>query len=433
MAGINTAIVDGLLKENYEDYVSEKVNNKNPLGDIFKLQTVAYGGSETIYNAHTSRNISPMFVGEDGAMADAGAQGSVKVRVTQKKLMARVRMTPEAIYDTSGGEYAWKQARKDEMTRLIDDLARREEYALTLDGRGVLAVLNGNPGSATVTLKNPGGLTNANFGNRFIMVGMYIGYVVAATGALRAGINKVLSVSADGTTATLDAQPTNGVDTDYVVQAANSAVTDILDTSFENAFWGIVGLVDDGTYRGDYFSVDRVTYGGFNSYVSAATGPLSVDVMQQAADVVDQKNNGKTDLLVMHHSVRRLYISLLQSDRRYSGATLMSPDGGTVAFQQGDLTMGSVKLKALRDAPLDMVFGLDTANMEGVCYTSEKGKWVDEDGRVLVRVGTGSTARDAFEGWYRIRKQNHLRNPEKCWRLDGITGQTLIIVRPLGD
>jgi hypothetical protein len=91
--------------------------------------------------------------------------------------------------------------------------------------------------------------------------------------------------------------------------------------------------------------------------------------------------------------------------------------------------MGEVPIKAIRTHPLAMMFLLDTKGSEFVCYGSEKGKWVDEDGQVLVRVGTGSSARDAFEAWYRKRKQYHVRNPGMNARLDGITGQSLIVVR----
>lgn len=431
-SGANTQTMDGILKENYESFIAEQVNNRNPWGDIFKTQDVPYGGRETVYTAHVSRNSSPMFTGEDGAFAEAGAQGHVEVRVGQKKLMGRVRITPEAMYDTSKGEYAWKQARKDEMDGLIKDLARREEYALTLEGRGVLALVNGTATSATQTLDSPGGIANANFGNRFVMVGMYVAGVNPTTGALRANVSKVIAVSSDGTTMTLAASATF-TNNDYVVQAANIAVTDILDTSYENAFWGVMALVDDGTYRTDYFGVDRDIYDAFNSYVSAATGPLSMDAMQTASDVVDQKLNGKTNLLAMHHNIRRVYINELQPDRRYMGASLQKPDGGTAAMQQGDLTMGEVDIKAVRDLPLDVVIGMDTKEHGATCYVSEKGKWVDEDGRVLIRVGSGSGARDAFEAWYRIRKQYHLRYPGVDWRLDGITGSNVVIVRPAGD
>lgn len=430
--GATTASVDGLLKENYESFIAEQINNRNPLKDVFKTQSVGYGGRETVYDAHVSRNTSPMFTGEDGAFAEAGVQGHVQLRVGQKKLMGRVRITPEAMYDTSKGEYAWKQARKDEMDGLIKDLARREEYSLNLDGRGVLALVNGAATSATQTVDAPGGITNANFGNRFIQRGSYVGYVNPATGALRATISRVSSVSADGTQFVAGASFTS-VDNDYIVQAANSAVTDVLDTSYENAFWGLVALVDDGTYRTNYFGADRDLFDAYKAYVKAATGPLSLDIMQQSSDIVDIKLNGKTNVLCMTHAIRRVYITLLQADRRYAGADLKSPDGGTIAFKQGDLTMGEVPIKALRDLPLDMIFGLDTEQSGAIKYESEPGKWVDEDGRVLVRVGTGSGARDAFEAWYRIRRQYHLRTPGVNWRLDGITGQTVTVVRPAGD
>ncbi len=55
------------------------------------------------------------------------------------------------------------------MTRLIDDIARMEEYALSSDGRGVLALLDGDPGaSTTVELDAPGGIVGDDFGNRFV-------------------------------------------------------------------------------------------------------------------------------------------------------------------------------------------------------------------------------------------------------------------------
>ena len=67
MSGANTVTIDGLLKENYESFVAEQINQKNPFKDIFKMVTVPYGGRETVYTAHVERNTSPMFTGEDGA------------------------------------------------------------------------------------------------------------------------------------------------------------------------------------------------------------------------------------------------------------------------------------------------------------------------------------------------------------------------------
>ena len=430
MAGADTQIIGGTLKIVYEDFVAEQTNNKFPLKDLFKWTDVEFAGAEIVYDAHVLRNISPMFCGEDGAFADAGAQQSIKVHIGQRKLMARVRLTSEAIHDSMKSEGAFRAARKDEMTRLIDDIARMEEYALSSDGRGVMALQNGSATGAVMPVDSPGGIAGADFGNRFFLPGMYVAAVDPATGAMRTSIRKVVSCSSDGTTITFDSSTFTGwTDNDYLVQAANSSVTDILDTSYEHGFWGLTGLFDDGTYRNNYFNVDRSLWQQYQTYVKASTGALSLDLFQQVADVVDQKLGGSIDLMTAHHSIRRLYLSLLEADRRYSGNNLMKPDGGTVAFKQGDITMGEVPIKAIRTHPLAMMFLLDTKNSGYVCYGSEKGKWVDEDGSVLVRVGIGTSARDSFEAWYRMRKQYHVRYPGKNARLDSITGQSLIVVR----
>jgi len=333
-------------------------------------------------------------------------------------------------------EGAWKSARKDEMSRLIDDISRMEEYSLTSDGRGVLSLINDSSttGSVVLGVDAPGGLTGADFGNRFFLPGMYVVAVNPATGEMRTQARKVVSCSSDGTTITLDAVcDASWADNDYLVQAANSSITDVLDTSFEHAAWGITALIDDGTYRNNYFNVPRDRYPQYQSYVKASTATLSEDVLQQIADVVDQRLGGVTDKMSAHHSVRRLVIKLTQPDRRYSGNNLDKPDAGTTAFTMGDIPFGGVPIKALRTHPLAMLIGYDSKGMEGVRYQSDPGGWVDEDGRILVRVGTGDSARDAFEAWYRKRYQNHLRYPGKCWRADGITGQSLIVVREAGS
>lgn len=427
----DTQVLDGIYKEFYEDFVAEQVNNRTPLKDLWRFEEMPYGGREVVYAAKVGRNVSPFPTGEGSAFADAGSQKHVQVRVTAKKLMARIELTREALADSARSEFAFKNARRDEMDGLIDDIARRVENLLCLDGRGVLAHLNGDPGSSTtVELKNPGGVTGNTFGNRYVQVGMYVGAVDPATGQLRSGIRKVIAANPDGTDITIDqAAPAAWADGDWLVQAANASVTDILDTSYENAFWGILALIDDGTYRNDYCGVDRSQFSAYQAYVKPSAGAYSVDLIQQASDVVDQKLGGQLTDLLMHHSVRRLYLQALDADRRYTGERLLRPDEGTAAIKQGDVTLGEVPIHVIRDFPFNTIVGLDRKASGFVCYVSEKGKWVDEDGSVLVRVGTGSTARDKFEAWYVIRKQFHAKSPGKNFRIDGITGASIVVVR----
>src|SRR3990167_1858419 len=136
MAGADLQALDAIFKEVFEEGVSEGVNNKNPLRDIIKTESVLFRGKEVIKLAHTDRNVSPMFVGEDSAYADAGVQGYSRLFVDQRKLMARIRMTWEVMVDSTSTEGAFLSARKSEMQYLIDDMARRDEYALARDGGG---------------------------------------------------------------------------------------------------------------------------------------------------------------------------------------------------------------------------------------------------------------------------------------------------------
>jgi hypothetical protein len=136
---------------------------------------------------------------------------------------------------------------------------------------------------------------------------MYVAAVDPATGEMRDGIAR-LSACLGRHSLTFDAAPFTGwADNDYLVQAANSSVTTILDTSYEHGFWGLTALFDDGTYRNNYFNVDRNQWQQYQSYVKASTGTLSEDLFQQVADVVDQKLGGEIDLMTAHHSIRRLY------------------------------------------------------------------------------------------------------------------------------
>lgn len=442
MAGADKQALDAIFKDVLEEGVAEGVNNKNPLRDLLKTEKSPFRGREIVRLAHTSRNVSPMFVGEDSEFAEAGVQGYTRTFVDQKKLMSRLRMTWEVMEDSTSNEGAFISARKSEMQYLIDDMARRDEFALNSDGRGVLALVDESDpdGNTTLLVDAPGGITNDNFGNRFISKGMYIAFVDPANGQLRtqgALAPKVTAVSNDGTSVTVStaAIGTDVANSDYVVQAAHGTISDVLSTSYEHAWWGLMGLVDDGTYRANYFGTNRSDTPVYSSYVGAATGAISSDLIQRVSDIVDQKMNGKISIILTHHSTRRLMIQLTDGDRRYTQGNLMRPDAGTVAFKQGDVPFGDVNVRALRDFPLDVIMFLDTANASFKEYVSEPGKWVDEDGSILTRVGGGggTAARDAFEAWYRMRKQYFLEFPSFCARLDGITGQALVVQRAVGS
>jgi hypothetical protein len=400
----DTTTLSGLAKEVYEQGISEGVNNTFPLKDEFPVVDADWnGGLGHVWSHHHGRNVSPFFSREDSAYPVAGAQSHSKGVIGMTKLIARIRLTEEGMADLVSSEASFRNGMTDEKTRLVDDIARREEHALGMDGRGVLALIDeATPsGNTTLELDAPGNITGDDFGNRFVDKGMYLAAVNPATGGIRAGIVQVTDVNSDGTDVTTDAAPNAAwADNDYIVQAANASVTSILDTSYEAAYWGLPALVDDGTNRDNYFGILRTQTPSLKSYVVSSVGAFSLDVAQRTVDVVFQKLGGKTNLIIMHPSVRREYIKLLDADRRYTQASLQSPDGGTKAMKQGDLTLGEIPIRAIRSVGLAQVYFLDTEKGGFKRYVAEQGKFMDRDGSVWTREGSGTSARHAYEATY---------------------------------
>ncbi len=430
--GADTVTLSGLAKDVFEKGVSEGVNNTFPLKEFFPVdEDIDWrGGNGHRWTAHVGRNASPMFSGEDTLFADAGNQTHKQGVVDMRKMTARIRMTEEAMEDLVSSEASFTNGMTDEKTRLVDDVSKREEFALASDGKGVFALIDETPTTdVTLELDAPGNITGDNFGNRFIQIGMNLAAINPATGAIRSGVFSVTAVNSDGSDVTVSGTPSGWSDNDYIVQAANTSVTDSLDTSYEKAFWGLPALIDDGTNRDNYFGISRSQFPNYKSYVAASVGAFSLDLAQRTSDVVNQKLGGEIDALVMHHSTRRLYINLLEADRRYMGASLMRPDGGTAAFKQGDLTLGEVPVKAIRSVGLNQVYFLDTKKSGFKRYVANPGQFVDRDGSIWVRSGTGTSARHAYEAWWFCRKQYFVKQPGYNARWDGVTGQSLVVVR----
>jgi hypothetical protein len=435
MAGADLTTLIGIEKDVYEKSISEGVNNKFDLKDWFKVEEVDYlGGEGVVWSIHHARNVSPFWANEGSAYPVAGFQTHSKGRITCKKVMGRIQMTEEAMEDLVSSEAAFTNGMTDEKDRLIDDLSRRENHAIGMDGRAVLGLYS-SASSNVISMTNPGGITSTavnTFGNRFVDTGMYLAAVNPANGQLRTSIRQATAVSSAGTTVTLDASTLTGwTANDYVVQAANASVTDTLDTSFDAAAWGLPGLIDDGTYRDNYFGINRSLVYALQSYVVPSFGAVSMDGAQRMSDVLYEKLGGTINGIAMHPSVRREWLKVTDADRRYTGADLRNPDPSTKAFTQGDITVDDVKIKALRNLGLDQVYFVDTKKANMVRYMAEPGKFMDRDGSMWLRSGTGTTARHAYEATYFRRYQNFIRNPGVCGRWDGVTGMTLAIIRDL--
>ena len=202
--GADTTALSGLAKDVFEQGISEGVNNSFPLTEEFPVEQVDWkGGLGHKWSHHHGRNVSPFFAGEDSAYPVAGQQLHSQGRIDMRKVMARIRMTEEAMEDLVSSEASFRNGMTDEKTRLTDDIARYEEHALGMDGRGVVALVDETAlNSTTLELDAPGNITGNDFGNRFIDTGRFIAAINPTTGAIRTSVKKVTAVNSDGTDVT---------------------------------------------------------------------------------------------------------------------------------------------------------------------------------------------------------------------------------------
>jgi hypothetical protein len=166
--------------------------------------------------------------------------------------------------------------------------------------------------------------------------------------------------------------------------------------------------------------VNRTAFPIYQSNVIGSVGPLSADVIQRGIDLADERGDGEIDNLIMHHSVRRSYLQMMEGDRRYTSGDLSSPNAGTVAAKRGKLSFGPIPIMEEKYCPYGTIFGIDSSGFSR--YVEVSGEWADEDGAVLSRVGPGTTsAQDAFEAFYRIWDNFQNDYPARSFRLDGVT------------
>lgn len=421
-SGQDTASIDAILKTVYED-LSDQITTVTKLWDKFEeLPAAQYGGKVVERPVKVTRTQGWGAYSEGGAYATAGRLKTIPARIHVKWLGGRITLTAQAI-DISNGKGAIKSALEMEMDDLLLTAQSDMGRIVCGTGSGVLALVNtATPdASATVAIDAPGGFTGGTNGGRFLNEGMVVAFINPATGSLRASSARtVVSVNSTGTSVTLDSAPPAAVlENDYIVRATSTSVTDVSDTSYQREPMGVCGLFDDGTYVMTYEGINRTQVPLLQSTVIANAGAWSADVIQRGIDIAVQIGSANIEELWMHQSTRRTYVNSMESDRRYTNADLMSPDGGTKAAKRGTLTFGGLPIMEEKYFPYYTVLAPDWGTAKR--YMLEKGKWEDRDGAVLHRVGTGVGALHSFEAFYYTWFNLDAAKPNQSARIDGIS------------
>lgn len=422
---------DAMLKEHYMDKVPELVNQKIAVSEHFTKRSGAEfsaDGRQVTYPMHVGRNSGVGAIGERGKLPTAGAQQYVSVSIPFRFNYGRIEITAQAMKQSMTSKGAFRKAIDEEITRAGKDVGREKNRQLWGFGQGTLALCN-EPGrlpaapSATVVLDAPGGVAGAANGTRFIRKGDILAFI---TGGNIEAYGVVSSVDSS-TQITLTAA-VGITDNAKVVRCSTTTAPVLIDCAYNNEPMGILGMIDNGTYVGTYMGVSRTTYPILNANVSAASvfdasSNLTLNGIQAMFDMADQVGNGTIKTMWAHHSVRREYLNLLTSFRRYNDEKAKSPDGGFKGSAlEAEITFSEKPLKVDRDCPYGILFGIDDSSM--FRYVLAEGEWADDDGKILLRVA----GQDAYEARFRVFDNYMCDRPNTCFAITGLAlkaGNTL--------
>lgn len=421
-AGDDLTQWDPLFKDDYAPAVVNELQEENVILKFMESEAPddTWVGRQKIVPIMIGRNYSAGSIPSGGRLPAAGRSSFQKFAVPMRNTYGRVGFNREVILQSRNKKGSWQQVMPFEMDAMTDAIAFQRNRVSWGYGAGILALVNGASGpSTTVTVDAPGNVAGSVMGNRYLYgdatSGQYVAFLDGSNNVEATAT--IAGVAASGLTITTDAAVTVS-DNDKIV-IAQSTTQNSLNQEPE----GILAGIDDGTYVGTYHGLSRTTYPILQSYVVTGVGALSLDAIQQPIDAVSIRVGKTIDFFAGEHAVRRAYLALLETDRRYTGADLMSPDGGTKAAKKPtgrNITYGDIPIMVDRDAPYRMLFGVNKASWTR--YVEDEGSWADEGGAVLKWVNEF----DQYTAYFYIFDNFHCQMPNRNFRMEGIDVNQLL-------
>jgi hypothetical protein len=429
MPGADLTSWDPLFKDDYAPAIVNQLSEENNALGFLESETPddTWQGRKKVQPIKVGRNWSVGSIGAGGALPQAGRSAYADFEIPMRDTYGRVGFERYVIEQSKNKKGSWAQVIPSEMDALTEDLSFARNRMAWGYGAGILALVNGAVAAAgaTVTVDAPGNVAGAIMGNRFLhgdaTSGQYVAFLNNATNAIE-HTAFITAVNANGLSVTISpVAPAGGISDNAKIVTAQTPTQHSLSKEPE----GILAGVDDGTYVGTYHALSRTTYPILNAYVTTGIGAMSLDAIQQMIDAQSIRVGGKgIDLFACEHAVRRAYLTLLETDRRYTGADLMRPDGGTAAAKKPTgkrITYGDIPFMEDRDAPFRMLFGMTKSSW--VRYVMEEGTFADDDGSVLKWV----SGFDQYTAFFYIMDNNHCQSPNKNFRGEGIDVNQLVV------
>ena len=420
----NTATVGALLQEQIQPGIVNQLNNETPLLDSFENTTdTAILGNYKVRGIRVNRNRGGYYTAEGGAPPVAGTVEIQRLMIPERFYHHALSFTEQVLNASRSTEGAFADAFRLGTEDVQEVLRIKRNQSLWGDGRGVLALVNGASSSTTQTLDAPGGIAGADDGTRFLNVGDWIGFVNPAGSLRLTTAHQVTSVTS--ATQIVISPTASTTDNDYIVTSVETTGTlTIGNTGYNHHIMGMSGMNDNGANVNLYYGLSRTTFPILNSTVIGTTalpvGALSADVMQRGVDVSAKISGARTNEIWVESGVKRAYLRMMETDRRYTASDLRSPNAGTDAagarrYADTGLKFGSIPIYQDHFCPYGQMHGLDTRSLKR--YPGPMG-FLNRDGSVL---HLSTTAVDTWDAYFRCFEQFAAEQPNQLWKLVGVS------------
>lgn len=375
--------IDGILKE---DYVMENIVNTVNMVTYFLSQLTSEkttAGRRYIFPVQFGVGEGQGSRGENEDLPEEGwgeydqAMGNVRYDY------GSMYITGQSIEATESGKASFVSALKQALKDVRDGFKLNTHRESWGDGTGVIALVDGTvTGSTTVPVTAPYGLTYDETaltnsqkvrGFRRKMKVYFVSADLSRT---------ITAVNGDGTI-TVDTAITLA-DRDRIVRGDATGKT-----SYNKEVQGVSAAV---LATGTYLTIPRAGIPEWQSNLIDASGAdLDEDLMQQAFDVAEINGTDEPDLLIAEHEVRRLYVALLQGNKRF--VNTMDLQGGFKAVEYNGKPLVTDKR-----CPPQRLYYLRMADW--LWYVMKPLGWIQRDGTVLKWV-SGKDAYRAILAAYR--------------------------------
>lgn len=369
----NLTAYDAVLKEDYAPAIVEQLKQANILLQRIERDEESVEGKEVYVPLHTKRNVGIGARGENETLPTAGAQGYSVAKFPVRFHYGRIEVSGPLLAASRSNKGSFVRALDAEIQGMANDFRKDINRALYGDGTGRLAKC-GSMAAAGTTIP----VDSLDYLDIDMVVDIY-----HADGTTLATGRKITAIDPDSDpkTITVDGTDVQTAATDIVVRSgAYDRELHGLEAIVNNT--GTLQNIDSSQAANRFWRATVLDNGGTNR-------SLSEVLMQTAFDAVED-NDGRVTLMVCDYGVRRAYLNLLTSLKRFSNT--LELEGGWKA-----LDFNGKPLVVDPDCPGNLIYYLDERHLK--FYQMNDPSWAEEDGAVLHRV-SGKDAYEAFYFWY---------------------------------